>query len=74
MNEKLALVLKHLIENWKSTVSNLLTVVIITGVYLSTQSPENLTNLGISEHVVTWGTFLSGLAKLYVAFITKDAK
>lgn len=66
--------LKNLLENWKSTAANFLTLVIIFAGYLAMQTPQTLAQLGISAKFAAWVMFVSGIAKLYVALITKDAK
>lgn len=74
MNEKLAVILDHLIENWKSTVANLLTISLIGIGYLLTLPKEQLLANGLSSKELFWLGALNGVLKIYVALITKDAK
>jgi hypothetical protein len=64
----------NLLENWKSTAANALTLVVLTGAYFSAIPSESITNMGITPKEIAWFTAASGLAKMYVALITKDAK
>ncbi len=74
MNEKLAEMLDHLIVNWKSTVSNLLTLTLIALGVLLAQPPETLMANGLTLKEIFWMGMISAVAKVYVALITKDAK
>ena len=65
---------QHLVQNWKSTAANFLTLVVITGGYFSMIPSNVLQQHGVTQNELFWGTVVSGLAKLYVALITKDAK
>lgn len=66
--------LQHLVENWKSTVANLLTLVIVTGAFLLAQPPATLAQMHITHAVVAYLTAAVGLAKIYVGLISKDSK
>ena len=64
----------HLVENWKSTAANLLTLIVITGGYFTAMPSTILQQHGVSQNAIFWGTVITGLAKLYIGIITKDAK
>lgn len=66
--------LQHLIENWKSTVANVLTLIVVTGGYFAAVPTTLLQQHGITQNEIFWGTVICGLAKVYVGLITKDAK
>lgn len=66
--------LTHLIENWKSTVANLLTLVITAGAFFSAIPNQVLQQNGITQKEIFWGTCVVGLAKLFVGLVQKDAK
>ena len=74
MNEKLGVMMDHLIVNWKSTVSNLLTMTLVGLGVLLAQPPETLVANGLTLKEIFWMGIISAVAKLYVALITKDAK
>jgi hypothetical protein len=67
-------VVQHLAQNWRSTVSGLLTLVVITGGYFAAVPATLLQQHGVTQNQIFWGTVISGLAKLYIAIITKDTK
>lgn len=66
--------IEHLIENWKSTAANVLTLVVITAGYFSTMTPEQLATSGLTPREMFWIAVAGGIGKIYVALITKDAK
>lgn len=63
-----------LLANWKSTVANLLTLLVVTGGYFTAIPAAMLQQNGITQHEIFWATVIFGLAKVYVGLITKDAK
>jgi hypothetical protein len=65
---------QHLAQNWKSTVAGLLTLIIITGGYFLAIPSDVLQMHGVTQNEIFWGTVVCGVAKLYVALITKDTK
>ena len=69
-----ASVLNHLSANWKSTASNLLTLIVVTGMYFAAIPSQVLQQHGVTQNEAFWGTVIVGLAKLYIALITKDAQ
>ena len=64
----------HLTANWKSTVSNALTLIVVTGAYFAAIPTAILQQHGITQNEIFWATVVCGLAKLYVGIIQKDAK
>lgn len=62
------------VRNWRSTVSGVLSAVIAAGVYFAAVPSEQLQGLGITQKEIFIGTTIIGLAKVYLAMITKDAK
>jgi len=66
--------LTHIVENWKSTAANLLTLIVITGGYFTAMPSAMLQQHGVTQNEIFWGTVLTGLAKMYIGIITKDAK
>ena len=69
MSTTLSDALSHLLENWKSTVQSLLTVVIALGTYLAI-TPSTV----ISQHAAGIITLMTGAAKVLLGLIEKDAK
>ena len=65
---------QHLIENWKSSAANFLTLVVLTGGFFTAMPSEILQSHGVTQNEMFWGTVICGLAKLYVGLITKDTK
>ena len=61
--------LTQAIENWKTTLSGMLTTLVVGGAYLTTSPPP-----GFTSKEMGWGTFVVGLGKIYLAIIQKDAK
>ena len=68
MNEKW----QFFLRNWKSTASNALTLVALTGGYFTAIPSPTLQEHGVSQHEIFWATVITGLAKLYIGLITKD--
>jgi hypothetical protein len=62
------------IQNWRSTASGFLSLVCITGVYCATVPVTLIQQMGVSQKEIAWATFVFGLAKLWNALTTKDAK
>lgn len=62
------------VKNWRSTVSGVLSAVIAAGVYFAAVPTEQLQGIGITQKEIFIGTIVIGLAKVYLAMITKDAK
>ena len=65
---------QHLIANWKTTASNLLTLIVVTGSYFAAVPSTALQQHGVSQNEIFWGTIIVGLAKIYIGIIQKDAK
>ena len=65
---------QHFVQNWKSTVANILTLIVVTGGYFAAVPTSMLQQHGISQNAIFWGTVVVGLAKIYVGLITKDVK
>jgi hypothetical protein len=65
----MTITIPDVLQNWKSTVSGLLTLLVVGGAYLTTNPPP-----GLSAREMGWATFVGGLAKIYLALIQKDAK
>ncbi len=61
--------LTHLIQNWKTTLSGFLTLIVTGGAYLTLAPPP-----GWSAKEMGWATFICGLAKAYMALIQKDGQ
>ncbi len=64
----------NLLENWKSTAANALTLIVMTGGFFTAMPSESLQAHGITQNEMFWGTVACGLAKMYIGLITKDAK
>lgn len=74
MSTKLSDALNHIIENWKTTVSAVLTTTLATGTYFAAVPANILQQNGITQHEIFIGTVICGLAKVYLSLIQKDAK
>jgi hypothetical protein len=62
------------LTNWRSTISGILSAVVAAGVYFAAVPTTQLQGIGITQKEVMIGTVVVGLAKVYLAMITKDAK
>ena len=66
--------LTHLVNNWKTTVSGLLTVTITAGAYFAAVPTAVLQQNGITQKEIFWGTCAVGLAKVFLGLIQKDGQ
>jgi hypothetical protein len=69
LNAVLSDALTHLIQNWKTTVSGVLTLMVTGGAYLTLAPPP-----GFTAKEIGWATFATGLAKVWLSLIQKDGQ
>lgn len=74
LNQILSDALTHLIGNWKTTASSILTAITAAGVYFAAVPTVVLQQNGISQTAIFWGTCVVGLAKVFLGLIQNDAK
>jgi hypothetical protein len=74
LNQVLSDALTHLIVNWKTTVSSILTTITAAGFYFAAVPTAVLQQNGISQKVIFWGTCVVGIAKVFLGMIQNDAK
>jgi hypothetical protein len=67
-------ILAHLMANWKTSVANLLTLIIVTGGYFAAVPTAALQQHGVSQNMIFWATIAVGVSKMYLGLIQKDAK
>jgi len=66
--------LQHVLTNWKTTVSSLLTALIGAGAYFAAVPTAALQQNGITQKEIFWGAVIVGLAKIALGAIQTDAK
>jgi len=74
MSTTLSDALNHFAQNWKTTVSAILTTIIAAGVYFAAVPTSLLQQNGITQTEIFWGTVVVGLAKVILGVIQKDGQ
>lgn len=69
LNAVLSDAITHIIQNWKTTVSGMLTLAVTGGAYLTVAPPP-----GFTAKELGWATFAVGLAKVWLSLIQKDGQ
>ena len=67
-------ILQHIVGNWKTTVSGILSAIIATGVYFAAVPTAVLQENEITQKEIFWATVVFGLAKVFLGLIQSDAK
>lgn len=64
----------HIIANWKTTLSSILTTLLATGTYFAAVPTAILQQNGVSQQEIFWATCTFGVAKIILGLLQKDGQ